>query len=218
MIPSRFHPSVGTETEAVAQTESGAPAAAQAVLPPDDGAPLCLERRDQPETDLELAIGSISDDRQNVVVGGIIRDAADGQSYFIVRREPHDQDGQVVRRWAPPDSPLVSQIPWPDMLARYIVPTVVLAATLLDGLLSVSWQAIRFVDADDHRIFRWDSEVHQWRHLPNFATLQALGLFWYGVTAADADFLERLPDALRGLAYPDSPIPARPDSPNCRTA
>ncbi len=198
-------------------TVIGAPAAAQAVLPPDDGAPLRLERRDQPETVLELAIGSISADRQNVVLGGIVRDAADWQTYLIVRREPHDQDGQVVRRWVPLDSPLVWQIPWPDVLARYSVPTAVLAAIPLHGLPSVSWQAIRFVDADDHRIFRWDSEVHQWRHVPEIATFQALGLYWCDVKAADPAFLERLPDALRGPAYPASETPARADYPNCRT-
>ncbi|MCY3783204.1 MAG: hypothetical protein OXG79_05395 [Chloroflexi bacterium] len=196
----------------------GATAAAQAILPPDDGAPLRLERRDLPGTVLELDIGSVSADRQDVVLGGIIRDETNGQTYIIVRREPLDSDGGVVRRWVPPDSPLVSQIPWPDVLERYTVPTAVLAAIPLDGLPTVPRQAIRFVGNDDDRVFRWDSETHQWRHVPNPATFQALGLYWCDVVVADPDFLERLPDALIGPPYPASSTPARDDYPNCRPA
>ena len=195
-------------------TAIGATECAQAVA---DG-PLRLERLDQPGAALELDIGRMSADRRDVTLGGVIRDAADGQTYAVVRREPVDLDGAVVRRWVPPDSPLVYQIVWADVIAIYTVPTCVLAAIPLDGLPTVAGQAVRSHDPADPRIFRWDGETHQWRHVPDPATFQALGLYWCDVTAADPDFFTRLPDALLGPPYPSSTEPARADYPICRTA
>ena len=207
-----------TPAPAPTPTVIGATAAAQAILPPDAGAPLRLERLDQPGTVIDLAIGSISPDRTEVTLGAVIRDAADGQTYLIVRREPLDADGSVVRRWVPPTSPLVNQILWADVIANYTVPTDVLTAIPLDGLPTVPGQAVRSHDPADPRIFRWDGVTHQWRHVPDPATFQALGLYWCDVTAADPAFFTRLPAALLGPPYPASTEPARADYPTCHAA
>ena len=63
--------------------------------------------------------------------------------------------------------PLDDQYPWPGQLAR------------------------RF-DGNDDRIFSYDAELTQWRHVPALATFQALGFYWCDVTAADAEFLTRI--------------------------
>ena len=154
----------------------------------------------------------------SIALGGVIRDAANGQTYVVVRREPVDLDGAVVRRWVAPDSPLVQQIVWADVIANYTVPTCILAATPLDGLPTVAGQAVRSHDPADPRIFRWDGETHQWRHVPDPATFQALGLYWCDVTAADPDFFDRLPQAMHGPSYPSSTEPVQADYPSCRTA
>ncbi len=195
----------------------GLTSAARAVLPPD-GAVVRLERLDMPGQVLEVAIGSVSADRQTVVPSGVIRDAADGQTYIVVRLEPAETDGRVRRLWVPPDSPLVGQIAWSEIIAEFTVPTAVLAAIPLFGLPTVPGQALRSIDPNDPRIFRWDGETHQWRHVPNPATFQALGLYWCDVTVADPEFFDRVPDALLGPPYPASTEPVRADYPTCRAA
>ncbi len=191
--------------------------AARAVLAPD-GTAVRLERLDTPGQVLEVSIGSASADVQTVVLGGVIRDAADGQTYFVVRLQPAETDGRVRRLWVPPDSPLVGQIAWPDVIANYTVPTAVLAAIPLYGLPTVPGQALRTIDPDDPRIYRWDAETHQWRHVPDPATFQALGLYWCDVSVADPDFFNRLPDTLLGPPYPASTQPVQADYPTCRTS
>lgn len=191
--------------------------AARAVLPPGS-AVVRLERLDMPGQVLEVAIGSVSADRQTVVPRGVIRDVAEGQTYIVVRLEPAESDGRVRRLWVPPDSPWVAQIVWPEVSANFSVPTAVLAAIPLYGLPTVPGQALRRVDPNDPRIYSWDGETHQWRHVPDVATFQALGLFWCDITVADPEFFTRLPDVHFGPPYPATTRPERTDYPTCRAA
>ncbi len=191
--------------------------AARAVLPPGS-AVVRLERLDMPGQVLEVAIGSVSADRQTVVPRGVIRDVAEGQTYIVVRLEPAESDGRVRRLWVPPDSPWVGQIVWPEIAAAFTVPTAVLAAIPLYGLPTVPGQALRRVDPNDPRIYSWDGETHQWRHVPDVATFQALGLFWCDITVADPEFFTRLPDVHFGPPYPATTRPERTDYPTCRAA
>lgn len=54
--------------------------------------------------------------------------------------------------------------------------------------------------------------LSQWRHVPDVATLQALGFSWCGVTAADAAFFTHITP---GPPHPASSIPERADYLNC---
>jgi hypothetical protein len=164
---------------------------------------------------IEVAIGRLSADRQHVVVGGVIRDASQGQTYLVVQR---DSDGKIVRRWVPPDSPLVDLIPWPLVIARYTVPTAVLAAIPLDDQPSAPGQVVQRFDGVDDRLFAYDAALGQWRHVPDIATFQALGFFWCDVTAADFVFFQRLVDGPIGPPYPVSDQPVQADYPDCRPA
>ena len=58
-----------------------------------------------------------------------------------------------------------------------------------------------------------DGDLGQWRHVPDPATLQALGFYWCNVTAADVGFFERITE---GPPYPASDVPARDDYPVCQ--
>ena len=73
--------------------------------------------------------------------------------------------------------------------------------------------ARRFDGADD-RIFAFDADLQQWRHIPDWATFQAMGFYWCNVTAADAGFFERI---TIGPQFPASGTPERDDYPNCQT-
>ena len=190
---------------------------ARAVLS-TDGATLRLVRRDLSGQVLNLPIGNISADRGTVTLVGVIRDADYGQTYIVVRRDPPRTDGAVVRRWVPPDSPLVGQIAWPEIIANYTVPTDVLAAIPLDGLPTVPGQALRSTDRDNPGVYRWDGETHQWRRVPDEATFQALGLYSCDVTVAHPGFFTWLPTALLGPPYPAATEPLRTDYPTCRAA
>ena len=64
---------------------------------------------DQPTATLDLGIGWVSMDGSQVILVGVIRDAHLGQTYIIVR---HEGSNRVVRRWVPPNSPLVYAIDW----------------------------------------------------------------------------------------------------------
>ncbi len=188
----------------------GATGAARAIELPGDR--LLIERRDQPNDSFELAIGRISADGTNVVLAGVIRDETLGATYVVVRRE---SDGRIVRRWVPPYSPLVYQIPWQTVNTQYTVPVAVVAAIPLDDQLPESNMLVRRFDGGDDRIFAYDAGLRQWRHVPDLATFQALGFYWCNVTAADAGFFERLSP---GPPYPATDIPARGDYPNCLTS
>ena len=146
-----------------------------------------------------------------VVVAGVIRDATLGQTYLVVRREA---DGRIVRRWVPPSSPFVYQIPWAVVNTQYTVPVGVIGAIPLDDQFPEPNLLVRRFDGGDDRIFGYDANLQQWRHVPDIATFQSLGFYWCNVTAADAGFFERLNP---GPAYPASDIPARGDYPNCLT-
>ena len=50
----------------------------------------------------------------------------------------------------------------------------------------------RRFDGGDDRIFAYDAELQQWRHIPDWPTFQALGFYWCNVTAADAGFFDRI--------------------------
>ncbi len=141
-------------------------------------------------------------------IGGFIRDDAFGQTYQVVRRA----DGMIVRQWVSPDSPLVYQIPWAVVNSQFTVPVGVVGAIPLDDQSGAAGQLVRRFDGGDDRIFSYD--MGQWRHVPDIATFQALGLYWCDVTAADATFFERI---TIGPAHPATDMPARSDYPNCST-
>ncbi len=172
---------------------------------------LQIQRHDVPEASFELDIGSISADGMTVVMSGVIRDGTWGQTYFVVRRE---SDGRIVRRWVPPDSPFVSQIPWAVVNTQFTVPVGVLGAIPLDDQFPKPNMLTRRFDGGDDRILAYDAELGQWRHVPDLATFQALGFYWCNVTAADAGFFDRI---TLGPPYPASNVPARGDYPVCQT-
>ena len=172
---------------------------------------LRIQRHDVPDAVLELGIGSISADGMTVVMAGVIRDATLGQTYLIVRRE---SDGRIVRRWVSPDSPFVYQIPWAVVNSQFTVPVGVVGAIPLDDQFPPPNLLVRRFDGGDDRIFAYDANLQQWRHVPDIATFQALGFYWCNVTAADAGFFERI---TRGSPHPVSDSPARSDYPNCLT-
>ena len=188
----------------------GATGAARAMELPGDR--LLIERLDQPGASIELAIGSISADGRTVGIGGVVRDETLGQTYIIVRRQ---SDGRIVRRWVPPDSPLVAQIPWAIVNVRYTVPVGVVAVVPLDDQLPESNQLVRRFEGNDDRIFAYDADARQWRHVPDVATFQGLGFYWCNVNAADAAFFARITP---GPPYPTSQTPARSDYRNCQTS
>ncbi len=173
---------------------------------------MLIQRHDVPDASLELAVGSISADCATVVMAGVIRDEDLGKTYLVVRR---DADDRIVRRWVPPDSPLVYQIPWPIVNTQYTVPVGVVGAIPLDHQCPQPNLLARRFDGGDDRIFAYDADLGQWRHVPDIATFQALGFYWCNVTAADAAFFERIAP---GPPYPASQTPARGDYPNCLTS
>ena len=141
-------------------------------------------------------------------IGGFIRDESMGQTYQVVRRA----DGAIVRQWVSPNSPLVYQIPWAVVNTQFSVPVGVILAIPLDDQVGSEGQLARRFDGGDDRIFSYDAG--QWRHVPDIPTLQALGLYWCDVTAADSGFFDRISI---GPAHPASDQPARSDYPNCST-
>ena len=146
------------------------------------------------------------------MVAGVIRDQTLGQTYLVVRRE---SDGRIVRRWVPPDSPFVSQIPWAVVNSQYTVPVQVIAAIPLDDQFPEPNMLIRRFDGGDDRILAYDASLRQWRHVPDIATFQDLGFYWCNVTVADAAFFARI---AQGPPHPASAIPPRADYPNCLTS
>ena len=172
---------------------------------------LVLQRSDQPGVEIEVGIGWISRDGETVITIGFVRDGDLGQTYAVVRRE---SDGQVVRLWVAPDSPLVYAVPWDIVNAHYTFPVGVIAVIPLDDQYPWPGQLARRFDGNDDRIFSYDAELAQWRHVPDLPTFQALGFYWCDVTAADAEFFTRID---MGVPYPPSDAPASDDYPVCRT-
>ena len=144
-----------------------------------------------------------------VDIGGFIRDESLGQTYQVVRR----MDGMIVRQWVSPNSPLVYQIPWSIVNTQFTVPVGVILSIPLDDQSGSEGQLVRRFDGGDDRIFSY-AGMGQWRHIPDIATLQALGYFWCDVTAADSEFFNRI---TIGAPHPASDQPARSDYPNCST-
>jgi len=170
-----------------------------------------IERHDLLGVAIQVGVGRISRDGRTISVAGFVRDASLGQTYAVVRREI---DGQVVRRWIPPYSPLVYQVPWPIVNSQYTFPVGVISAIPLDDLHPPPNMLMRRFDGRDDRILAFDSRLGQWRHVPDIPTFQALGFYWCDVTAADAAFFERI---IIGPAHPATDRPARSDYPNCST-
>ena len=166
---------------------------------------------DMPEADLDFRIGWVSMDGGIHVVLGIIRDQSLGQTYLILR---HEGDTCVVRRWVPPYSPLVNSIPWELINTQYTVPVDVLASVPLDRRLPEHNMLVRRYDGSDVRVFAFDSVLHQWRHVPDEATFQALGFYWCDVTAAGDGYFARYPI---GPPFLTIAMQVRDDYPACRT-
>ncbi len=172
---------------------------------------LVLQPHDQPGMEIEVGIGWISRDGETVIALGFVRDGDLGQTYAVVRRE---SDGQVVRLWIAPDSPLVYAVPWAEVLAQYTFPVGVILTIPLDEQYPWPGQLARRFDGGDDRILAYDAELAQWRHVPDLPTFQALGFYWCDVTAADAEFFTRI---TIGDPYPATTMPAQDDYPVCRT-
>ena len=172
---------------------------------------LVLQRHDQPGVEVEVGIGWMSQDGQRIIAIGFVRDGDLGQTYAVVRREG---DGQVVRRWIAPDSPLVYAVPWASVNTQYTFPVGVILAIPLDDQYPPPNMLTRRFDGGDDRILAYDAGLGQWRHVPDLATFQAHGYYWCNVTAADAGFFDRI---TLGPPYPASNVPARSDYPVCRT-
>ena len=172
---------------------------------------LVIQRHDQPGVEVEVGVGWISRDGQRIIVIGFVRDGDLGQTYAVVRREG---DGQVVRRWIAPDSPLVYAVPWAVVNTQYTFPVGVILAIPLDEQYPWPNMLTRRFDGGDDRILAYDAELGQWRHVPDEGTFQALGFYWCNVTAADAGFFDRI---TLGPPYPASNVPARADYPVCQT-
>ena len=121
---------------------------------------------------------------------------------------------EIGRRWVPPYSPLVYQIPWAVLNTQYTVPVGVVGAISLNDQFPEPNLLVRRFDDGDDRIFGFDASLQAWRHVPDIATFQSLGFCWCNVTAADAAFFARITP---GPPYPASQTPARGDYPSCLT-
>ena len=170
-----------------------------------------LQRHDDPDAYLELGIGWISTDGSEQVVVSFLRDEQIDSVYIIVR---HESDGRIVRRWVPPDSDLIVNIPWDTVIRDFSVPTAVLAAVPLDHRFPEPNQLVRYFAKEDDPIFAYDADAQQWRRVPDEASFQALGFYKCDMTMADVEFFEQIEI---GPAYPVSETPARDDYPHCRT-
>ena len=157
-----------------------------------------------------VSIGYVSTDGSVQYHIGFIRDETLGQTYSVVR---HEADSRIVRRWIPPFSPMVYIIPWDIVISQSNFPVAVIGTIPLDHRLPEPNMLARRFDGADDRIFAYDAELQQWRHIPDWATFQAMGFYWCNVTAADAGFFERI---TIGPQFPASGTPERDDHPNCQ--
>jgi hypothetical protein len=140
---------------------------------------------------------------------GYIRDDDLGQTYAVVIRE---SDDSVVRVWIAPNTAAAGAVPWSDVLANYTVPVGVLSAITLDDMNPANDQLVRSFVGDEPRIYVYRSGA--WRHIPDIPTFQAFGFYWCDITAADADFFDRVSP---GNALPASGGSADPNYPSCHT-
>ena len=169
---------------------------------------LIVERHDG-GVSLEFGVGWIARDGSSQVVVGFIRDADLGQTYSIVR---YEDNGMIVRRWISPQDPVVYSVPWALVNTRYTVPVGVITTIPLDHRFPVHNQLARRFDGEDVRIFAFDAGVGRWRHIPDYATFQALGFYWCNVGAADSTFFDRV---AQGDPYTSVGVPERANYPNC---
>lgn len=170
---------------------------------------LRVQLNDRPHASLGLRIGRVSSDGLSQDPASIIRDRNTGATSVVVR---HHGDPCVVRRWVPPDSPLVNAIPWKVVKTHYTVPAAVVAAIPLDERLPEPNMLARRFNGVDLRIFAFDAKLGLWRHVPDIATFQHLGFYWCNVNAADPRFFERI---TIGPPFARSLEPARADYPSC---
>ena len=135
---------------------------------------MVLQRHDEPGVEIPVGVGWISRDGQTIIVIGFVRDGDLGQTYAVVRREG---DGQVVRRWIAPDSPLVYAVPWSSVNTQYTFPVGVISAIPLDDQYPPPNMLMRRFDGGDDRILAYDAALGQWRHVPDEGTFQSLGFY-----------------------------------------
>ncbi len=179
---------------------------------PGDRVQLRIHRHDWPAAarTVELGVGWLAADGTRQVFVGFVRDATAGTTYAVLRREG---DGQIVRWWIAPASPLVDRLPWARVLRDYSFPPAVLAAIPLDNRHPQPHQLVRHFAGADRRIMAYDAGQRQWRSVPDAATFQARGFYWCDVTVAAEAFFRQLP---QWAPYPASSMPARADYPHCR--
>ena len=173
---------------------------------------LQIHNPDDPDNPREVTfgIGSINTEGTEIVPVGYVRDDSLGQTYAVLRRE---SDGEIVRRWIAPDSPLALIVPWDDVNSKYTFPVLVIVTIPLDEKRPHPNQLVRRFDGGDDRILSYDADLLQWRHVPDEATFQVLEFYWCDVTAADTGFFDRVHI---GIPHPPTTVPARDDYPSCR--
>ena len=173
---------------------------------------LQIHNPDDPDNPREVTfgIGSINTEGTEIVPVGYVRDDSLGQTYAVLRRE---SDGEIVRRWIAPDSPLALIVPWEEVNSKYTFPVLVIVTIPLDEKRPHPNQLVRRFDGGDDRILSYDADLLQWRHVPDAATFQVLEFYWCDVTAADVGFFDRIHI---GIPHPPTTVPARDDYPSCR--
>ena len=153
-----------------------------------------------------VAVGWINRAGTEVVLGGFVRDQSYGQTYALLRREVDDV---VVRYWVAPGSAIALLVPWNTPAVRNLS-TAEIRRIPLDERYPPPDMLVQLVDG---RIISWDAAWPLWRHIPDIATFQVLGFYWCNVTAADAEFIERI---TLGVAHPATSVPERADYPVCQ--
>ena len=200
-IHAQNQPSTATEQSSALNRQSGSVNA---------GISGSLAASNDIDVTLLIAIGWISTDGAEQYHIGFIRVESLGQTYSVVR---HEGDGRIVRRWIPPYSPIVLVLPWDIIIAQFTFSVEVVTTIPLDHRMPEPNMLARRFDGDDDRIFAYDAELQQWRHIPDYATFQHMGFYWCNVNAADSEFFDRINP---GPPYPSSGTPELEDYPNCQ--
>jgi hypothetical protein len=199
-------PDAAPEVEATPEPAAGMNEHATVVR---DGTRIDITRTDNGEV-ISLIAGWISASGDSYFnPRGYIRDDDLGQTYAVVIRE---SDDSVVRVWIAPNTAEAGAVPWSNVLANYTVPVGVLSAITLDDMNPANDQLVRSFVGDEPRIYVYRSGA--WRHIPDIPTFQAFGFYWCDITAADADFFDRVSP---GNALPASGGSADPNYPSCHT-
>ena len=199
-------PLVAPEPEATPEPPAGMNEHATVVR---EGNRIDITRTDNGET-ISLQLGVIyptGDSYHNP--RGYIRDVDKGQTYAVVIRE---SDDSVVRVWIAPNTDAAKAVPWTDVVANYSVPVGVLSAITLDDMNPANNQLVRSFVGDEERIYVYQHGA--WRWIPDIPTFEAFGFFWCDITAADADFFDRV---MPGNPLPPSGGSADPGYPSCHT-